>query len=85
MFEFVRAVTGKNRMRVGIDKAGQHDPAASIDDFAFRINESFYFAAAADGFDPIAAHEHRAVFNDRKLTQIAPRARPVGARKGNEL
>jgi hypothetical protein len=70
---------------VRIDKTRQHDAAAGVDYFAFGINESFYFAPASDGFNPITAHEYRAVFNDRKLTQIAASARPAGARKGNEL
>jgi hypothetical protein len=49
------------------------------------MNERFYFAPSARGFNAIIAYEHRAVFDDRKLTQIAARARPVGARKGNQL
>jgi hypothetical protein len=72
-------------MRVGIDKAGQHDAAAGVDYFAIWINERFYFAAPAHRFNPIVADEHRTVLDDRKLTQITAGARPVGARKRNEL
>ena len=35
LFEFVRAVAGKDRMRVGIDKARQHDATPGVDYFAF--------------------------------------------------
>jgi hypothetical protein len=55
-------------MRVRIDEARHHDATARINYFAVSVNEVFDFAASPDGFDVLATHEHRAVFDDRELS-----------------
>jgi lipopolysaccharide biosynthesis protein len=69
-------------MRVRIDKARHHDAVAGVDHFTVRVNQAFDFAASTDGFDELATHEHRAVFDDRELTQITARSRASRAREG---
>src|SRR5204862_6688001 len=75
LLKFIRANTCENRVRVGIDEARQHDASAGIDHFAIRVDETFDFTATAYCFDVLAAHEHRAVFNDRELSQVSAGAR----------
>ena len=43
------------------------------------------FAPPADGFDHLAAHQERAIFNDRELSQIAACARAMRAAERDEL
>ena len=43
------------------------------------------FAASADGINAVTSNQHRAVFDDRKLAQIAARAWPAGAGKRYQL
>jgi hypothetical protein len=72
-------------MRVRIDKPGHDDTTARIYDFTFSGDQGFDFAPPADSFDELAAHQERAIFDDRELSQIATRARAMRAREGDEL
>ena len=58
---------------------------AGIDYFAILIYQRLDFAAAAYCFDPIAANEQRAVFDDCELAQITTGARPARTRERNNL
>ena len=72
-------------MRVGIDKT-RHDYAMTgIDDLGIAANKDLYVTPAANGFDVLATHEDRAVFNNGELAQVTARARPARARKGDYL
>lgn len=72
-------------MGMGIDKTGKQDTLTGIDDFTVGIDQSLDFATASDGFDHAIAHQHRAVFDDRKLAQIAARASAFRARERDGL
>jgi hypothetical protein len=68
-----------------IDKAGHYDAPSRVDDFAARGNQTLNFSTPADGFDLLAAHQDRAVFNDGQLAQITAGARPLGAGERYQL
>jgi hypothetical protein len=72
-------------MRVGIDESRHHHAPAGVDYFATAGDKRFDFATFADGLDSMRADEHRAVFNDCELAQIAAGARPPRARKRDKL
>src|ERR1700738_3319035 len=79
LFEFVHPDAGKDRMGVRVYKARHNDAALGIDDLAIVLNEALDLAASANGFDQIAAHQHRAVLDNRQLTQIAAGTWPPGS------
>ena len=68
-----------------IDKSGHDHAPARIDNFTFSGDQVFDFAPPAYGFDELAAHQERAIFNDRELAQIAARARTMRAAERDEL
>ena len=64
LLEFIRADAGKNRMRVRIDETRHDDATSGSDHFAIFGDQTFDFAASADGLYSIAAEEQRAVLDD---------------------
>jgi len=62
--------TGKDGMRVRIDKARQHYSPTGINDLALVIDPLFDFRACANRSDVTITDQHRAVFDYRKLTQL---------------
>jgi hypothetical protein len=85
LLEFIRAITGKDRVRVCIDKAREQDALAGVDDFAIGVDQRFDLATPSNGFDPIAAHKHRTVFDNCELAQIATRTSVFRARERDDL
>lgn len=68
-----------------INEAGQDDPLAGVDHLTIGINQRFDLATPSDGFNFVAAHQHRAVFDNRELAQISARASAFRARKRYDL
>ena len=66
-------------MRVRIDKAGHQHTAAGVDYFAITVDQFFDLCAGADMFNSFAAHQNRAVLNDRKIAQLCADARVRGS------
>ena len=64
LFEFIGANAGKNRMRMRIDETRHDDATSGVDHFAIFGDQTFDFAASADGLYSIAAEEQRAVLDD---------------------
>jgi hypothetical protein len=86
LLEFIRARSGKHRMRMRVNKAGQHDPAIRVDHFKLIRDVRLNLAPRADPRDAsIRADEHRPVFNERKLAHLRPHARARRSAERNEL
>jgi hypothetical protein len=51
-------------MGVGVDKPRHNHAVSGVDNFALAGDQTLDLATPADGFEAIAADEHRAIFND---------------------
>jgi len=54
-----------------IDETGHHNSMSRVDYFTVCAHQVFNLAPPANGFDMLSAHQHRAIFDDRELTQLA--------------
>jgi hypothetical protein len=72
-------------MSVRINEPRHYHSVSGIDDFTVAVDCALNVAAKASGFDAIATHKHRAVFDDRELAQISARAGTMRAGKRDKL
>ena len=82
--KIVEAISGKNQMRVRIDKSRQHNASASINDLrAARF--LFDLIARTDCLDLAVADEHSAIVNDPERRQLCPDTRALWSAQRDEL
>src|SRR6185295_8016747 len=73
--KLIGASTGENRVRMCIDKTGQNNSTASIDNLDVRIARRLYFAPVADSIDAASTDEYRTVVNDGEFAQFGASSR----------
>jgi hypothetical protein len=56
-----------------------------VDNFAIASDQTFDLSTTAHSLEAIAANEHRAVVNDRELTEISAGPRAFRPRQGHDL
>src|SRR4051794_4313250 len=85
LLKFIDAVSGKDRMRMRIDKARQNNAAARINNLRVSVRASFDLFRSRDTRNDSVAHEHPAIGDNPELTQLAADAWPFRPGKRDEL
>lgn len=84
--EFIGAASGKKKMRVRIDKAGEHDASVAIDDGCVFFDCNSELVGPAHPCDYSVLDENRSVLHDPKLTHLPSRFHALAVRShGDEL
>ena len=82
--EIVETITGKDQMRVCIDKSGQNNAPNGIDNL--RVACLFLdLVAEANDIDLAIADQHSAVANDRQVGHLRADTRSARPSQGNQL
>ena len=83
-FEIIETISGKDEMRMRIDKSRQHNSTFRIDDL--RVARLLLdFIAGSDDVDLAVANKYSAVGNDRQLRHLDANARLLWTHQRDKL
>jgi hypothetical protein len=83
-FEIIETISGKNRVRVRVNKPGQYDSPASVNDFT--LTHAFLnLGARPDGHDHSIVNQHSPIVYDRQLRHFRPNPRSFRSGQRDKL